>query len=792
MHAARSDRKAQSTHQTIGRQVIPSVDRQIRHGARDHPGSPSPPVRASAHDSLRDVARHDSRICTPDPNWPGHVAVARKARRSQQRQNQKPSGAARYASGKVRSLFLLRDTPNCDIITVNGAYPPHVPHTDCELRYRIAASWLEVEGTPQMPSAADEAKATYRGRWWFRVLRLCLFLLMAVFLLAAALGFHVHFASSARYWALRSLSAVLALAAAYLYMRTSNPIASLDGLPAPNEKFRLIPLEDAQLLKLKLRAGSTEVMDLAEAQVFALATIYPSMIRQRISERQEPERRTIHQSVILDIKIPNRELGLLNHSAVHGAESASSRRSSSIPIPVLILPKGELNDDLRIYSEGDEPVPAYSYSEYLQLAARALHALLVNACTDYSGEVPDAAGSQAPDTENIRAAENYVQEAEDKALGCIMRRGPFDPDEKQNAIAAIRDLNPPHGLSPERSAEARTLLYLAMRLVDKFTTQYAIVVPVSCGDDGHISLRYERNFIPSLELSTRPAGLKRFSLAWMTRWSKDRLRFLLGARPVRLNVSLENACTCQSYHMVVACPEGLYLRTQRVPGINDYFKENARPTNVPPYCRLRRRLGQPYAHFYSRYFPEPKEPRDAAGNSVDPPMGSLKPPSLQLIFHEVPPASIFRAALVAVSTTLLIWLIGIVISHAKDGDPGTDAPAFLLAFPAIIATWLGFDAPSRRLLEGTLGARLSLIFSAVTAIAGSGLFMIYKAQLGFLHGGLPTSFSVLGISQVSWAALVVLSTANSLYACYFAIVRSWEFTHLSSRPISLEGTTQGG
>lgn len=626
---------------------------------------------------------------------------------------------------------------------------------------------------------------------------------MALTLGFAGVGFHFHGMSSGLYWAARCLCAVLAIAACVLVMRMSKPIRSLDRLPLPEEKFKLIPLEDPDLLRLKVRAGSAQFMDLAEAQVFALGIIYPAMLRQRVSERHEPERRTIRQSVSIDIKIPKRELGLLNGSSAQGAAAPTAARRISAPVPVLILPKGELNDDLSVYCGDDEPIPTYSYSEYLQLASRALHALLVNACL---GQRPNGVIAAAVSDEKIiEYAEQYVQDAEDAALRCIMHRGVPSVDEKvadqeneaekTEAIKQIRMLHPSADFTEEQIDKSITLLRLAVQLVEKLSTDYAIMVAVPCGDDGRISLRYERIFIPSIELPKRPNGLRKISrggLPWAVRWGKDRLRFLLGARPVKLDVSLENACTCLSYHMMVACPEGLYLREQEVPGVNDYLKQNARPRNVPPYCRLRRRLGQPYAHFYARYFPEPKKVSNSQGDPGGAQVDLPGPPALRLAFYEVPPASIFRAALVNVSTTLLVWLVGVVISHASNGDPGTDAPAFLLAFPAVIAAWLGFDAPSRRLLEGTLGARLSLMYSAFSAIAASGLFMMYKAQLGFLHGSFPAQLSILGIGQISWAALAALSAVNAIYACYYSIVRSWEFAHLSSRPISHSSIAQGG
>jgi len=148
-----------------------------------------------------------------------------------------------------------------------------------------------------------------------------------------------------------------------------------------------------------------------------------------------------------------------------------------------------------------------------------------------------------------------------------------------------------------------------------------------------------------------------------------------------------------------------------------------------------------------------------------------------------------RAAVSAVASFLLILLIGIVIS--RNPDPGTDAPAILLSLPAIAAAWLGFDNPNRRLLEGTLTARFSLISTAILSIAASGLFMTHKAltpkdndpinaiRYNWLHFG--DNVSVLGVTDISWGVLTMLALINAAYVSYRYIIRTWHYAHLSTR-----------
>jgi hypothetical protein len=140
---------------------------------------------------------------------------------------------------------------------------------------------------------------------------------------------------------------------------------------------------------------------------------------------------------------------------------------------------------------------------------------------------------------------------------------------------------------------------------------------------------------------------------------------------------------------------------------------------------------------------------------------------------------VFRAGIASIAATVLIWLIAFVSSRTP--DPGTDVPAFLLVFPAVAAAWLGFDSGGRRLLEGTLASRMSLSLTAMCSIAGSGLFMIFKAKLGYLDGRNPFDMSVLGNSSLSWTILTLVSGLNALTITYLYFVRVWEFSTLSSR-----------
>jgi hypothetical protein len=77
---------------------------------------------------------------------------------------------------------------------------------------------------------------------------------------------------------------------------------------------------------------------------------------------------------------------------------------------------------------------------------------------------------------------------------------------------------------------------------------------------GGRTVRYERIVIPGLQLRD---NTRNPTVDWLKSW----LTLLFGARPVRLSVRLDAAATCQSYHLLIKCPEGVYLRSQNFDGV---------------------------------------------------------------------------------------------------------------------------------------------------------------------------------------------------------------------------------
>jgi hypothetical protein len=428
-------------------------------------------------------------------------------------------------------------------------------------------------------------------------------------------------------------------------------------------------------------------------------------------------------------------------------------------LPVVIPLKGELLDNFELRDASGAMLSALSYQEYLQLVASILRTLLTGAC---GGKIDD----------EVRSAERL-------AFSDILDRGPATPVPRMAGARALRRLDDGTG------TVNKELLDLAARLVEQLSERYAIVASLPVGQDGRLAFQYSQTVTPTLSL---------LGGRGLMPWLKSRLRILVGARPVSVSLPLDGAWTSQSYHLRVNSEEGLYLASQEAPKLDEYLLGYARvmsewPTfsqaSAPPHYRFRSRLGQSYAHFYCRFFPEPQwvDPSDLGvsrgGDSARP----IRPirgrvPNITFRFFEAPPGSVFRAAAAACACALLIWGVGVVSSV---GDPKTDAPTVLLAVPAAAAAWLGFDSPKHRLLEGTLAARLSFGATFLLSIMASCLFMADRSGLRLVFSPDMSGFPILGIHDFAWASLTIASFLNLGIILFAYAVRSWEYLYLSKR-----------
>jgi hypothetical protein len=466
-----------------------------------------------------------------------------------------------------------------------------------------------------------------------------------------------------------------------------------------------------------------------QMKILAVTLLNPQLIRQRVSEHWEPGRRTLRKTATVEVQIPRVQF-------MFNGDDQTERFTahSAILLPILISSKGKLHDDFVIRDAAGARVPILTHSQYLQLAARLFRTLLLKA---YGAE-------------DFRDLPPSIQEAERSALDCVIQRGSEPPDKTRTRIEDILSLIKNAGTPSDR-----LVLGMFVELTDKLATGYALVAPLHCDADRRIVYTYEYTVVPAIR-RTGPFTL-------------DSLRFLLGSRPVDIDVDISNSWTSHTYNLIVASGEGLFCFKQEFNrDIRDYLRGKKNVHGVPPYYRFRKRLGQPYVHFYARFFPEPTPDEQQ--------------PRLRIKFREVPPGSTFRAAVAAAAAAALVWIVSLVIGHSSDLKIASDAPAFFLAFPAIAAAWMGFEARSNRLLEATLAARVSLFVTAAISIGASGLFMIYTSQDKDLHGKWRGGASLFGVTQWSWSLLTLVAIANAGIMAFACFVQTCEFRYLASRP----------
>jgi hypothetical protein len=267
---------------------------------------------------------------------------------------------------------------------------------------------------------------------------------------------------------------------------------------------------------------------------------------------------------------------------------------------------------------------------------------------------------------------------------------------------------------------------LAAQLVRVLSSFAPSIVEVSTDDTYKITLNHSQLASYRLFLGSSPG---------------QRLTGLFFASgPTNVTVGLSNCRTTQEYRLWVRVPDGYYF-------VGQTLLPTASADVAQVRWRTRRRHGLPYAFF------------SMSGGPNLPP--SSPEWSLRLSFAEVPPGKSLSATIAALSCAILMWFIGITVSHTSKGI-GTDVPALLLAFPAVAAGWLSFDRPSKRLSEGPLIVQCSLLFTLVLSLIAAGLFMLSQIRFIILRPDTFGGLRFLWVSQPVWILVLLLALLNAV------------------------------
>lgn len=502
---------------------------------------------------------------------------------------------------------------------------------------------------------------------------------------------------------------------AYKYYSRRNSANFRNGHAPPPETPQLRQPDYAAIAREAAAASGS----IRRSQVFIAGVVAPRSLRNRVTDAYTIGQRVLKQRITIEARIPDY---LLRSTEDGGHEP--------VHFPVLLPEKGRLHDSFSVRAADGSLLTVLTYHEYLVTAARSVGLLLRNA------------GGRPADTDLSEVEEAVFGDAV-RLIAARMERGSVVGEAPRVADEIVGDIPPPD------ARLGRTAVNALRALLATLDRNFAIVVVVTPDSTGRIVLTVEQDLVPDLKLD----------------W-KARLAITLGARPVHLSLDLVQASTCDSFHMIVTGSEDLYLGDQ---DLEEHEETLAQPSgSVPPfYYRFRSRLGQPYAHFYARFFP-PSKGRNS--------------PRIRLKFFERPPGSTLPAAASAFVAFIIIWVVAVLTK--VDPDPSSDAPAWLLAFPALAAAWLGIEAPTGRLLGGTLAARVSLAVTIGSCIAASTLFMahnVYQPDDGFRWWTLPGDWSIFWIGDVSWLIVFFIAMFNAATIIYSYLTRTAYYEYLSSR-----------
>jgi hypothetical protein len=523
------------------------------------------------------------------------------------------------------------------------------------------------------------------------------------------------------------------------------PLVGLSGsggfLGAPGNLQ--LSMERASQLQEEVRTGALVTID--QAEIFIRTIVQPRTLQSRVVEDYRPDRRVMRRQVTLDVQLPSR---IVSSVQAHS-------EPQMVLYPIMVPPKGVFLDQLTVHDAAGQILPTLSYQEYLKVAASVLHRLIATACDTQPVDLPP------------EAAQRELQ-----AIWGIIKR--IDGADEDSAVAreAARSLQTLRVVSSD--PERRTAIRLAAELAEVLTTHYAIVVAIPLPQTGSFIVKYETTLIPTID----PAGK-----SWIRK-----LKAPISIPSSQVVLPILNAWTAQSYHVTVQYPDDYYLSKQQLIIPHEYLNQTARGAPAPPYVRFRRRLGQPYGHFYARFLPSPREVAERRVDKGEAVTTAEAPPRLLFQFREVPSLTFRNAWLAAIALAVLTWIIGYSISRFGTMTLSADIPALVLVAPGIAATWIGFGTTTHRLAGDTGAVYFFNVSTALISLCATGLYLLsggYRISGTSRWLGI-SGANLLGIRSWPWAVLAGLAVLNVFYVSYLWWINSQWLRQLETRQREIE------
>ncbi|MFI9451605.1 hypothetical protein [Amycolatopsis sp. NPDC052450] len=411
-------------------------------------------------------------------------------------------------------------------------------------------------------------------------------------------------------------------------------------------------------------------------------------------------------------------------------------------VPIADFPKGVLLDGLEVTVDS-KPATILSYDESLRVSA----ALLLTArAIEYLGVLEVTDSDEVRLTTSDRTVISQFRNQISSDMYEIARPASSLTD-KEKSVAEL-DLPASNGTPQPSRAE-----WLISRLRANYVL-YAVV------EEPRASLKVTYSRFTALhgkDAVKSQAGRRLDRVA--------EIRFRLGQFPVRITYTTPLIYKCESYHLRVVLPSGLYVHTHELhervsstglePRQQQYFKALAGQTesddgDPPTYMRARDHRALPYAHFYARNGYQMKRVLHTHVLNV----------------FESPLATLRLAATLLFLSSLGIIIAGVtLVDQAGSYSLKSGIIAVAISAPGVLASWsrqvFGIEALQRSSLMTQIALRSTTAFSlaglALAVLADTGAIRWHvELHLFSPHGPL------VPVYDGYWILLICLSSLTSM------------------------------
>lgn len=474
----------------------------------------------------------------------------------------------------------------------------------------------------------------------------------------------------------------------------------------------------------------------------------PELSRTRTVESISLQGRVISQRVTTDFQLPavHAGAGAASGSSGGAAGGTTAGTAGEIYIPIMLVRKPELIDNLSITDAQGQSLTVLSFEDTARLIAVTLRFLVMSCRLSTTGGQPPQ-NAQLP---------IEVWRAEAQLLELIHTIG--NPGNVEDDIDKAFNLL---GLSSTQPVSERQVWLRGF--VKTLSHAYPLIVALPVQDQAdRVVISYQRTLIPALSID----GVR------------GRLRLALGLRPFKVSVDTTLSRLSKSYHLQVQGPASQYLMEQTLrcsicqqPLARDgvappqgsaapgHQHRAFPPRGRRPYFELRGKRGQSYAHLYMRGFATRSKENFVLAAS----------------FGETPPGTMASATITAAVSCLLIAAVG--HAEAAGVTHGSDIPPLLLALPAAAASWFGFNSDGEAVLRSSLAARLSLFASGIGSLLAACVFLMTKRPEKTVNPFMPPH--VFGMHLPSWwSVLFIVAFVNLMAISAQLMVRSWSYRRL--------------